>query len=64
MYDIKTEFIATMKYFDVNLNLGSVAAENSLFLGPVMAASSKKHCKKCECCPGPYLVVNHFSSMP
>ena len=53
-----------MKYFDINLNVGSVAGENNLLLCPVMAASSKKHCKNCECCPGHYLVVNHYSSMP
>ena len=23
----------------------------------------KKHCKNCECCPGHYLIVNHYSSI-
>ena len=23
----------------------------------------KKHSKTCECCPGPYLIVSHYSSM-
>ena len=28
-----------------------------------MIIASKKHRKNCECCPGHYLIVNHYSSM-
>ena len=31
--------------------------------GPLVEVKRLKHSKNCECCPGHYMIVNHYSSI-
>ena len=44
------EELKNIQYTNINTNLNTIINLN-------------KHRKNCECCPGHYLIVNHYSSM-
>ena len=44
-------------------NIGFNSSVYKTDFGGLISAIIVKHRKNCECCPGYYLIVNHYSSM-